>query len=94
VYKRQGLESAFGVLNTLLGFEDTVEILTRGRDRYGIPQPRLQEGHLANLTLFNPASSYVFEKEHLSSTSKNSMYLGTSLQGVVYGCIANNQMIS
>ena len=87
-----GLESAFGALNLLFGMEDAVAIFTRGRDRFGVPSPKIQVGMSANLTLFNPEEAFVFEHEHLRSTSKNSAFLGQTLKGSVYGTINNNQL--
>jgi len=42
---------------------------------------------VAKLTLFNPDHAYRFEKGHIHSTSKNSMFLGAELKGRVYGTI-------
>lgn len=86
-YGSLGLEHAFGVLNTLLGLETSVALLIKGRSRYGIPTPKLAEGSEANLTLFNPEPEKTVTLGDLLSTSKNSMYLGQSLKGQVYGVI-------
>ncbi len=89
-----GLESAFGVLNQLLGLEETIKLLTKGRARFDIENPEIKEGATANLTLFDPASSEVFKIEQLHSTSKNSMYIGQQLKGQVLGAINNNHIIN
>ncbi|MDO6517973.1 dihydroorotase [Zobellia uliginosa] len=86
-YGSIGLESAFGGLNTLLGTETTIGLLTKGRERYGLKSPVLKEGEKACLTLFDPEVNYIFEEGHISSTSKNSMYMGSQLKGKVYGTI-------
>ncbi|MEO0526752.1 MAG: dihydroorotase [Bacteroidota bacterium] len=88
-----GLESAFGIVNQLFDLETTVSLLTKGRERYGLETPILREGEKANLTLFDPGGEYTFEQEHIFSTSKNSMFLGSRLKGKVYGIIANKQFI-
>ena len=93
-YGSLGLEHAFGVLNTLLGMEKTVEVLTRGRERFGITNPKLAEGSEANLSLFNPEADEVVDKSNLLSTSKNSMYLGEALKGRVYGVIRQDGIIT
>lgn len=87
-----GLESAFGSLNPLLGVDDSVAVLTRGRQRFGIVEPSLEEGTEANLTLFNPDAEWIFGPEHIKSTSKNSMFLGSTQKGRIYGTINNNQL--
>ncbi|WP_306014039.1 MULTISPECIES: dihydroorotase [unclassified Allomuricauda] len=85
-----GLESAFGALNTLFDLDETVKLLTNGRSRYQIESPKLEEGAKACLTLFNPEGEYVFEAKDILSTSKNSMFVGASLKGKVYGIIHND----
>lgn len=91
-YGSIGLESAFGALNALFGTEKTIGILTKGRERFGLEVPKLEKGALANLTLFNPNETYVFEKENIRSTSNNSAFLGQSLKGSVYGVINNGKI--
>jgi len=86
-----GLESSYGLLNQLFDMETTIALLTKGRERYGIPTPKLKEGEKACLTLFNPDETYILEKEQLYSTSKNCMALGTTLKGKVYGILNNDQ---
>nr|WP_297787998.1 dihydroorotase [uncultured Allomuricauda sp.] len=86
-----GLESAFGSLNTIFELDETIRILTKGRDRFQIDASKLEEGSKACLTLFNPNGEYTFDTKDILSTSKNSMYLGTTLKGKVYGIINNDQ---
>ena len=93
-YGSLGLEQAFGVLNSMFGAEKTVELLTKGRDRFGIPSPVLAEGSEANLTLFNPDPEKTVTKDDILSTSKNSMYLGESLKGEVYGVINKDAILT
>ncbi len=92
-YGSLGLESAFGALNKVVGMETAVQLLTKGRTRFNIENPILKQGERACLTLFDPDISYAFTKEHLHSTSKNSMFLNQELKGKVYGIIANNQIV-
>ncbi|WP_318308320.1 dihydroorotase [Flagellimonas crocea] len=86
-----GLESAFGCLNTIFDLDETVALLTKGRSRYQIEVPRLEEGSKACLTLFNPDGEYTFDTKNILSTSKNSMFVGATLKGKVYGIINNDQ---
>ncbi|MCB0372882.1 MAG: amidohydrolase family protein [Muricauda sp.] len=87
-----GLESAFGSLNKILGLEDAISLLTKGRSRFGLETPAFKEGASACFTLFNPDETYTFEEKNILSTSKNSMYLGTELKGRVYGVVNNDQI--
>lgn len=86
-----GLEEAFGVLNTLFGPEDSAEILSRGRNRFGLEPVGIAEGQPALLTLFDPETEYTLREEDLGSTSKNSMFLGVPLKGKALGIIVGDQ---
>ncbi|MDG1573019.1 dihydroorotase [Robiginitalea sp. M366] len=86
-----GLESAFGILSRIYPLELCVEILTRGRERFGLPAVALEEGQRANLTLFNPEGTRTLQEADLASTSKNSMYIGQELQGSVYGVVVGDK---
>ncbi len=90
-YGTIGLESAFGALNALMGMEEAIALLTKGRDLFGLPTPVLQEGQPACLTLFDPHSEYDFGAEHVHSANENSLYLGSGLKGKVLGTLNNHQ---
>lgn len=87
-----GMESAFGALLTILPLETAVEKLTAGRAVFGLPEPAIEVGHPANLTLFNPEPSWTFTKQHILSKSKNSAFLNVKMVGQVYG-ILNQKLI-
>lgn len=88
-----GLESAFGALHNLIELEKTIELLTNGYHVFHQNRPTIEEGQLANLTLFEPEKSYTFEKKHIVSTSKNSAFLGKQMKGKVVGIINNKKAI-
>ncbi|MGC6430457.1 MAG: dihydroorotase [Jejuia sp.] len=92
-YGTIGLESAFGVLLKNFTLKKTIDVLTKGKERFGIPKYPLQIGVKADITLFNPNPKYIFTEEHIYSKSLNSMFLGTELKGHVYGVIANNTKV-
>ncbi len=92
-YGSIGLESAFGLLNQIFDIEKTIALLTKGKERYNLESNNLVEGTKACLTLFNPDGEYIFEKENILSTSKNSMATGETLKGKVYGIVNNNQLV-
>ena len=87
-----GLESAFGVLNSIFSTKKTIDILIKGKSRFGVNINTINVGNICDITLFNPKGNYIFCKEHILSTSKNSIFLGKKLRGNVYGSIANNQI--
>jgi len=88
-----GLESAFGALLTVLPLDIVIEKLTAGTTTFKIALPAILEGNLANLSLFNPEGTKTFSKADILSKSKNSAFLGTTVQGTVYGVINQNKII-
>lgn len=92
-YGSIGLESAFGALNSVFTIKKTIELLTKGKYRFGISTFPISVGNKADLSLFNPNGNVVFNREHIKSTSKNAIFEGKELTGKVYGIIANNQLI-
>ncbi|WNW02774.1 dihydroorotase [Tenacibaculum sp. HL-MS23] len=89
-----GLESAFGVLNSVLDLETIVNCLSNNpKERFGIERSVIKENEKANLSIFNPDGSYTFSEENIISTSKNSIFLDKELKGKVYGIYNNNQLI-
>lgn len=91
-YGTIGLESSFGALNQEFTIEETIAILSSGRELFGIEIPELKKGAKANLTLFNPDKEFTFTNSDISSTSKNSLFLDQTLKGKVLGTIANKQV--
>ncbi len=92
-YGTIGLESAFGALSKILSLKKTIDLLTKGKKRFGIEPSPIKIGNKANLTFFNPNGSYVFSAEHIHSNSRNAILEGQSLKGKVYGVFNNNQLI-
>ncbi len=88
-----GLESAFGAVNQIFDLEQTIALLTKGRERFGLAKPKIEIGQEACLTLFDPENEYTFEPRNIFSTSKNSMFVGTQLKGKVLGTISNGKLI-
>ncbi|OCK44430.1 dihydroorotase [Tenacibaculum soleae] len=89
-----GLESAFGVLNSILDIETTIKCLSNNpKERFGVKKTTIKENEKAILSIFNPDKSYTFSKENILSTSKNSLFLNKELKGKVYGIYNNNQLV-
>ncbi|UNY98134.1 dihydroorotase [Zhouia spongiae] len=93
LYGSIGLESAFGVLNSIFGTEKTVDLLIKGKKRFGINESGIATGNKADLSLFAPDGVYTFGPEHIQSQSKNSAFLGRKLKGVALGIYNNGQLI-
>ena len=90
-YGTIGLESLFGSLLTLFKLDETIEILTRGREIFNIEKPELEIDNKASLTLFT-LEDYVFSKNHILSKSKNSAFLGMKMKGKPLGVINGNKI--
>ena len=91
-YGSIGLESAFGALQTLFTTKKTIEILTKGKVRFGLEQTPINIGNKLNITLFNPDTKYTFSTKHIISKSKNAIFENETLKGNVYGIISNNKV--
>jgi dihydroorotase len=92
-----GLESAFGALLTVLPLEKVIEKLTSGKATFcpeisGESQT-IAEGNKANISLFNPNGKSTFTNENILSKSKNSAFLGTEIQGKVYGIYNQGKLV-
>ncbi|WP_109434877.1 dihydroorotase family protein [Aquimarina sp. AU119] len=92
-YGTIGLESAFGILNHLLGIEKTVDMLTNGKSIFGIKNTIIDKGNKADLSLFNSKNDAIFTEKQILSTSKNCALVGKNILGETYGIIANGKMI-
>ena len=87
-----GLESAFGALQSLFTLKKTIELLTKGKTRFGMETTPINMGNKINITLFNPDTKYTFSANNILSKSKNSIFENQDLKGKVYGIISNNQI--
>ncbi|GAA4818567.1 dihydroorotase [Litoribaculum gwangyangense] len=89
-YGTIGLESAFGTLQRIFTIKKTIELLTKGKSRFGMNSTSINLGEKANMTLFNPDVKYTFSKSDIVSKSKNAIFENEILKGKVYGIISNN----
>jgi len=88
-----GLESTFGVLQTVLPLEVIIEKLTSGKSIFNIEKSSIAENGKADFTFFNPEGNGTFTKESILSKSKNSAFLGRETKGKVYGIFNQNKLI-
>ncbi|HMC01263.1 MAG TPA: dihydroorotase [Flavobacteriaceae bacterium] len=92
-YGTIGLESAFGALNSLFTLKKAINLLTCGKERFGLENNSINIGNKVNLTLFNPETRYIFSDENIVSKSQNSIFENISLKGQVYGIISNRKVV-
>ncbi|MAN59779.1 MAG: dihydroorotase [Flavobacteriaceae bacterium] len=88
-----GLESCFGATQKALGLETTIASFEKLKATFGIKRTPIEEGEMANITLFNPTLEYDFTEKEILSTSKNAALLGNRLRGKAYGIFANNTLL-
>lgn len=92
-----GLETAFGLLNSNRGktkLDQIIKTLTiNPREILKLNPVKIEEGEIANITLFEPETEWVFEKKHILSKSTNTPFIGTKFKGKVVGII-NKKLIS
>jgi len=93
-YGTIGLESAFGALQTVFTLKKTIEILTKGKERFGIENTPIDIGNKLNVTLFNPKIDYDFSTNDIVSKSKNSIFENVNLKGKAYGIITHKTFLS
>ena len=87
-----GLETAFGVLNSIFTLEKTIAFLTRGKKRFGLGESKIEVGAAADLSLFNPKKRFTLQQKQLHSSSKNCMFIDAPLKGISHGAIYHNAL--
>ncbi|MGW1456039.1 dihydroorotase [Salegentibacter agarivorans] len=87
LYGSIGLESAFGALSTIFSTEEVIEMLSKGKQRFGLEDIEIKEGNPADLSLFIPNEKYEFSEAHIFSTSTNSIFKGHQIKGKALGII-------
>lgn len=90
-YGTVGLESFFGSLLSLFDLNQTIEILSKGREIFNIEKPKLEVGSKASLSLFT-INDYEFSKADILSKSRNSAFLGMKMKGKPIGIINGNKI--
>ena len=89
-----GLESALGALLQIFSVKTAVRVLTAGKSRFNLGEQVIDEGSPANFSFFDPDKEYTFQKEHIWSTSHNSLFLGKQLKGKVYGILVGEEFLA
>ena len=92
-YGTIGLESAFGTLNSIFTVKKAVNLLTSGKERFGLDSISINIGNKVDMTLFDPETKYTFSEANMISKSKNSIFENIPLKGKAYGIISNNKVV-
>lgn len=93
-----GLETAFALCRTFLGHDLSIETLVQKwaiapRQALGLPVPEIKPGARAELTVFDPESSWTFTENHIRSKSQNTPFVGQAFKGRVLGIVNNGQFV-
>ena len=82
-----GLETLFAVVNSYnkrIGLNKIIYKITHSpREILGLPVPVIEEGAVANLTVFDTELEWVYGEKAIKSKSKNSPFRGQKLRGKV-----------
>lgn len=91
-----GLETTFALLNSERGKMTLEQILsglsTGPRKVLRLKEPVIKEGEMANVTLFDPTTSWTFNLKKSNSKSANSPFDGKKFSGKVIGVINKNKL--
>lgn len=90
-----GLETAFSVLNTHsdLPIEKIIDKITNNPRRLlRLENITINEGNLANLSVFDPTQEWVYESKNIRSKSKNSPFINKKLTGKVVAVINKDRI--
>lgn len=95
-----GLETAWGVSGRQLLQSGKInlqqvlkKLVNNPRNILNLEVPKIEEGAIANLSLFNIDQEWVFEKFHIKSKSKNSPYVGTKMIGRAEGIYHKGHLV-
>jgi len=99
-YAKNGIiniQTAFPVANTILRKSISImqlieKISINPRKILGLNPATIEEGAIAEFTLFNPNEGYVFNEKDNESKSKNSPFFNQQLTGKVYGIISKGKL--
>jgi dihydroorotase len=87
-----GIEASFGILLNYFPLVKVISFLTRGKKAFKIKDSGFELDETADFTLFSPKGSSTLEKSDLHSTSKNCLFLGSTIKGKVYGSLRGNTL--
>lgn len=89
-----GLETLFGIINSYNNRVELSKLIDtfsyNPRKILGLPLPKIVEGKVANLTLFDTEKEWVVKIENIHSKSKNTPFLNQKLKGRAVAIWNNN----
>ncbi|HAY35568.1 MAG TPA: dihydroorotase [Bacteroidetes bacterium] len=95
-----GLETAWGLTGreviadgTLTTAQAVHKMTITPRDIMHIDLPRIEKGALANLTIFDADTEWVFEKDDIKSKSVNTPFVGSKMKGRAWAIYNKGQLV-
>lgn len=93
-----GLETLFGLLGRHvskdLKLEEIIEKISTNPRRIALKEElKIEEGEMANITLFNPEQEWEVSEKDIKSKSKNTPFIGEKLKGKALAIYNNNQFV-
>ncbi|MEP6750193.1 MAG: dihydroorotase [Bacteroidota bacterium] len=92
-----GLQTCYSVLRTVLpevSADRWIELLSiNPRSIFGVELPAIKENTRANLTLFQPETTFEFTRDQVKSRSFNSPFIGRTFTGKVAGIINGDKAV-
>ena len=93
-----GLESMFGLIGKHLSkdltLEEIVEKISTNPRKIALKQKlKIEEGEIANITLFNPDVEWELTKSDIKSKSDNTPFIGEKLKGKAVAIYNNKQFV-
>jgi len=90
-----GLQSSLGALQTVDEFDLSVfidAVTNRARKVLKIPSNSIKEGNHADLTLFQPNTTWTFSKNVVCTETYNTPYIDNELKGRIVGVVNNGKL--
>ncbi|QEC66686.1 dihydroorotase [Panacibacter ginsenosidivorans] len=92
-----GLQTAYTAVQTAIPELSTGNIAglfaTNARNIFSLPPATINEGSIAELTIFSKEGKNIFNKEQIKSKSYNSAFVDRELNGEVLGIFNKNQLL-
>ena len=93
-----GLETLFGLLGKYLSkdlsIEEIIEKISTNPRKIVLKEVlKIEEGEIANITLFNPELEWEVSKKDIKSKSNNTPFIGENLRGKALAIYNNNQFV-
>jgi dihydroorotase len=96
-YGMTGLETCYAVLKTILPEVSEarwVELLSiNPATIFGLHRNSIEVNNKSALTLYQPGSDFIYDEDKIRSKSRNSPFIGMTLQGRVAGIFNHNQLV-